>query len=85
MKSINVNLLQINIAPNPSSQNFSIQTLGLSQCELSIVDVLGREVYHSMLEENSGGHTFGDAFSSGTYIARIISDNNVYVVRIVKE
>ncbi len=85
VKSITFEGVQISIVPNPSDNNFNVHISGADHAEIIVTDVLGREVYKTKSQELASAISFGNNLSGGTYTARIITDNDSQVVKLVKE
>lgn len=71
------------IIPNPTSGEFVIECNNTNQKQIDIVDVTGRIIVSKQTNFSSVNINITE-FASGVYFARITSENNVNVLRIIK-
>jgi hypothetical protein len=80
----NTNVLtSIKVIPNPTSGEFVIECNNTIQKQIDIVDVTGRIITSKQTNLSSVNINISD-FASGFYFVRVTSDNNVNVLRIIK-
>lgn len=65
---------QISLYPNPTDGVFTIN--GISDCNISIVDISGREIQNGYFENDNTAIDISD-FDRGVYFVKIIKDNEV--------
>jgi hypothetical protein len=82
-----VNDIFINVSPNPSSGEFKLNISGTSEASYSIFDVLGRELENDQLNilDEGAEFNFGSNLKQGTYILRVIANDQVYTHKLIKE
>ena len=86
VKTVTIEGVQVSIVPNPSSQNFNVHITGADQAEVVVIDVLGKEVYRTNSQEVlTSVISFGNDLAKGTYIARVITNNETQTLKIIKE
>lgn len=66
--------------PNPFSDKFSIESKG--EFELIVVDINGKEVIHSYCVDTC---TFGSEWLQGVYLVKVITNNGVNSLKVVKK
>ena len=78
---------EIKLYPNPNNGNFKIQFSGNHNYNsISIIDVLGNIILNKDVELNQKVIIFDiNTFSSGVYFARLISEDKISVIRIIKQ
>ncbi|MEO8711263.1 MAG: sulfatase-like hydrolase/transferase [Parafilimonas sp.] len=77
--------LQINVFPNPSSNEFflKVQTASDKIIDLLIYDLQGNKIYQTSGNVNEQ-FTFGRNFAPGTYFVRVIQGNTKKTAKIIK-
>jgi PKD repeat protein len=86
IKAVTMEGVQVSIMPNPSSQNFNVHISGTDHAEIVVIDVLGKEVYRTQSQEALVSTiAFGSDFAKGTYIVKVITNNETKTVKILKE
>lgn len=72
-------LLNVKVYPNPVSDHFKVKNA--QNCQLSIYDIMGREVYSNLI--NSSEETIHMNQNKGIYLVKISNSNNSIIKRIV--
>jgi len=68
----------INITPNPSSGTFTIHSTNQNITKISVLDVLGKEVYHQVASKKNVLQTIDiSAFANGIYLLHITTENGM--------
>ena len=68
----------INIRPNPSSGIFSIHSTNQNITKISVLDVLGKEVYHHLATKKATLQTIDiSTFANGIYLLHITTENGL--------
>lgn len=75
----------INIAPNPFDESFTIRTTIQGDLDITIYDVLGREVYHSIQKNEEGMLSIQPDLTSGAYVVTVRTDTLIEQQRIIKK
>lgn len=88
ISQLTVGSMQLTVFPNPAAEQLTVQLLRLAQhdsYEISITDILGREIYQSKNNLNSEIINL-KSFTPGIYFLKVISsDGNSVVKKFVKE
>lgn len=75
----------ISIAPNPFDESFTIRTTIQGDLDITIYDVLGREVYHSIQKNEEGTLSIQPDLTSGAYVVMVRTDALIEQQRIIKK
>ncbi len=75
---------KIDVMPNPFEDVLSIQSNVLGRLDISIHDVLGRLLYQTSVEKNTGSIVIHPELVSGTYIITIATDALIEQVQVIK-
>ncbi len=75
----------ITIAPNPSHDAFNVTLSKITSADLTVLDVLGREIYSTHIAQGRSLITFGTDLQSGAYILQVKTSDQVFIQRIIKE
>ncbi|MCS6818992.1 MAG: choice-of-anchor B family protein [Chitinophagales bacterium] len=76
-----INNLNLKIAPNPFSNFALLETT--HSIKLVVNDLSGKTILDEELD--SGHYNIGNDWPSGIYMAKVISDKNLFVLKIIKE
>jgi len=72
----------ISVYPNPASDHFFIET-SLQSYELSLLDYTGKIVKREIISQNPIYAVNASDLSSGMYLVKIVSDNQVYTFKLM--
>ena len=75
----------ITIAPNPSHDAFNLTLSKITSADLTVLDVLGREIYSIHIVQGRNLVTFGADLQNGAYILQVKTSDQVFIQRIFKE
>lgn len=78
----------LKIFPNPFDLNFEINLseLQLKSGQIEIIDMNGRLLYSETLDDNKAYHSHNmNDFPSGMYLVKIISEDRIYIDRVIKK
>jgi hypothetical protein len=85
------NLIELEVYPNPFNDqiNFKLRNPGNNKIEVSLMDLMGREIGSVELKEEKGMvnsvlYPVAD-LCRGTYLLRIVINGNSYYRKLVKE
>ena len=70
--------------PNPTSGIIHVQTEGQSMVEVQVFDLFGKMLFQQSIGETEFSVDLSN-YSSGTYLLRIISNEGVETVKVVRE
>ena len=70
--------------PNPTSSIVHVQTEGQSVVEVQVFDLFGKLLFQQRVSEEDFSVDLSN-YSSGTYLLRIISNEGVETVKVVRE
>ncbi len=79
----NTGLLNVTLSPNPSTSTFTIQLPGNADQSVIVYDVLGK-----VMEQFTTGAnelTFGNDYTDGVYIVKVMSGKSETFIRAIKE
>lgn len=78
-------LSEISIAPNPASTVLQvILPKNITQGQIMVYDVLGRQIYQQALESNNPVSIDVSKWSAGNYIINVVSGNRIHTQRFIK-
>ncbi|HWZ23075.1 MAG TPA: T9SS type A sorting domain-containing protein, partial [Cytophagaceae bacterium] len=75
----------VTVAPNPSHDAFNVVLSEITTADLTVLDVLGREIYTTHIAQGRSLVTFGADFQTGAYILQVKTSDQVFIQRIIKE
>jgi hypothetical protein len=75
----------VSVSPNPFTDNFTINFSGEKSSQIKVMDVLGRVVETRSMEQASYSLSVGENLSRGTYIVNVLTDQENYTYKMVKE
>ncbi len=73
------------VSPNPFTDNFTIVFSGYEASQIKIFDILGRVVLTKAMDQNSYTLSMGEELSKGTYIVNVLTAQESYTYKLVKE
>ena len=73
------------VSPNPSNSNFTISLPYDKTAEVTVLDMLGRVIEKRTMQENSTFVTVGDELSKGSYVISIVTENDSFFYKVIKE
>jgi len=74
----------VNVSPNPTSSDFTLNLLGTSDTYISLSDVVGKEILSTFLGDKKY-FKFGNDLAKGTYYLKVIDGGKVYTHKLIKE
>ncbi len=83
--SVNTTETLVTIAPNPSTEDFTVQTNYPTNALLSVYTILGTEVYTTTLQSGHSSVRFGKEFAAGYYIAKYSNDRESKTFKLQKQ
>lgn len=88
--SAETNPSELNIYPNPSSENITVEWKSVQegQASISVLDIAGRTVLNQSVDCTEGLQQTTinvSTLASGTYILKLEQENNVSNIKLVKE
>lgn len=74
----------INIFPNPTENNFTLELTNLGKSEIEIYNILGSVVYRTSTNKKVVHINKNNQFKSGIYLIKVVSENNkIYQSKLV--
>jgi len=84
VRSSSQSQLDVNVFPNPFRNSFSIEFFEVLRANVSVLDVMGREVFQTRFENLKTARIELNDISPGTYILLIQSKNKMFKGQIIK-
>lgn len=81
----NQSMFGFSIYPNPTTGNLNIQFENTpnSDYSISIIDIVGKQVYYEKVNNTQSIHTINPDLKKGIYIVRIMMNGNLYNKKVV--
>jgi len=74
----NISLSALNLYPNPTDEQLTIESTVVSEADIIVHDIYGRKVLQETMIPGNGKYTLQTGnLAAGTYILRIVSDRKV--------
>ena len=74
---------EVIIYPNPANEVLTVNLKGNQSSKITIMDLSGREIFSQQTDGTSLVTINIEAFAKGTYLLNTVSDNKVWVKKIV--
>lgn len=71
------------VYPNPSNNNFTLQTVEGDIASITLLDLTGREIQKH--ESVKDGFQFGNELEAGIYLAKINGVNETKIIKLIKK
>jgi len=73
------------VSPNPSTESFNVMFSNLTGGELSVLDVLGKSIRTTTIEEGTQNIELGTELAKGVYVLKFSGVAGVFTQRVIKE